>query len=179
MTTVQSRERLVTWLQDADAMEQEAETLSISKASRVAHDLELKLRAEQHMQKTQQQSASVQQCWDLVGGGVPALKGMLGSVTVGMRAAGKALMTDEVAKGVSISDAFEHLEIPTHRALVVATRVASQTQVAQNCKNILQQQYRDGRITPRASGSNHARVSRTPITVRRHRQAVNRIVSTL
>ena len=121
-------------------MEQEAETLSIAKASRVAHYLELKLRAEQHVQKTQQQSASVQQCSDLIGGGVPTVKGMLGSVTAGMRAAGKASMTDEVAKGVSISDAFEHLEIATHRALVVATRVAGQTQVAQNCKNILQQQ---------------------------------------
>ncbi len=126
-------------------MEQEAETLSTAKASRVAHYPAFKLRPEQHVQKTQQQSASVRQCPDLVCGSVPTVKGMLGSVTVSMRAAGDALMTDEVmtdevAKGVSISDAFEHLEIATHRALVVATRVAGQTQAAQSCKNILQQE---------------------------------------
>lgn len=50
------------------------------------------------------------------------------------------MMTDEVTKGVGISYAFEHLEIASYRALVVAARSAGEQEVAQICEDILQQE---------------------------------------
>ncbi|MEA9763051.1 ferritin-like domain-containing protein [Xanthomonas campestris] len=140
MTTMQSRERLVKWLQDAYAMEKEAETMMKAMAARTEHYPELKHRIEQHVQETQQQSAGVQRCLELLDGSIPTAKGMLSSVLASMHAAGNSMMTDEVTKGVGISYAFEHLEIASYRALVVAARIAGEQQVAQICEDILQQE---------------------------------------
>ena len=57
-----------------------------------------------------------------------------------MHAAGNAMMSDEVAKGVGISYAFEHMEIASYRALVTAARQAGEEDIAAVCEDILRQE---------------------------------------
>jgi len=61
-------ERLLKWLQDAYAMEQEAETMMKAMASRIENYPQLAARISQHVQETQGQSASLRQCIEALGG---------------------------------------------------------------------------------------------------------------
>lgn len=133
-------ERLLKWLQDAYAMEQEADTMLTATAKRIEHYPELKARIELHITETQQQSEQVRRCIELLGGSVPTLKSAVASVMAGVHAAGNSLMSDEVAKSVGISYAFEHMEIASYRAIVVAAREAGQMEIADICAGILEQE---------------------------------------
>ena len=55
------RERLLKWLQDAYAMEQEAETMMKAMASRIENYPQLAARIGQHVQETQGQAASLRE----------------------------------------------------------------------------------------------------------------------
>ncbi|UKE47638.1 MULTISPECIES: ferritin-like domain-containing protein [Xanthomonas translucens group] len=138
--TRSNTERLLKWLQDAYAMEQEASTMLTATAGRLEHYPQLKARIEQHITETKGQSEQVKRCIDLLGGTTPAIKGALASVMATVHAAGNSMMSDEVAKSLGISYAFEHLEVASYRALVIAAKQADQPQIAEICSTILDQE---------------------------------------
>ncbi|HYG05436.1 MAG TPA: ferritin-like domain-containing protein [Stenotrophomonas sp.] len=140
MTTQPTHERLLQWLQDAYAMEQEAETLLTAMGGRLEHYGELRARIEQHVGETKAQAEKLKRCIEHLGGSTPAVKGMIATMMAGMHAAGNAMMSDEVAKGVGISYAFEHMEIATYRALVIAAQEAGRDDIADICGEILQEE---------------------------------------
>lgn len=133
-------ERLLKWLQDAYAMEQEANTMLTATAGRLEHYPELKARIEQHIAETRDQSEQVKRCIELLDGSLPTVKGAVASVMATVHAAGNSMMSDEVAKSLGVSYAFEHMEIASYRALVIAAKEAGQTQIAQICAAILDQE---------------------------------------
>jgi ferritin-like metal-binding protein YciE len=133
-------ERLLKWLQDAYAMEQEANTMLTATAGRLEHYPELKARIEQHIAETRDQSDQVKRCIELLDGSIPTIKGAVASVMATVHAAGNSMMSDEVAKSLGISYAFEHMEIASYRALVIAAKEAGQTQIAEICAAILDQE---------------------------------------
>jgi ferritin-like metal-binding protein YciE len=132
--------RLVEWLEDAFAMEQEAETLLKAMGGRIEHYPDLKARIEQHVVETQGQMQELEGCLEALGGSKPTLKAAAGSVMASMHAMGNAMMNDEVAKGVGISYAFEQMEIATYRALAIAARRAGQESIAERCLAIQAQE---------------------------------------
>lgn len=140
MTTQPTHERLLQWLQDAYAMEQEAETLLTAMGGRLEHYPELRNRIEQHVGETKLQAEKLKRCIEQLGGSTPGVKGMLATMMAGMHAAGNAMMSDEVAKGVGISYAFEHMEIASYRALVLAAQQAGREDIASVCEEILQEE---------------------------------------
>lgn len=133
-------ERLLKWLQDAHAMEQEAETMMKAMASRIENYPELAARIGQHVQETQQQAASLRKCVESLGGSVPTTKGLFASMTAAIHAAGNSMMEDEVVKGIGLSFGFENTEIATYRALVIAAERAGATDIAAVCGQILQEE---------------------------------------
>jgi ferritin-like metal-binding protein YciE len=140
MTTRTTEERLLKWLQDAYAMEQEAETMLKAMAGRIEHYPELKVRIERHVQETQGQSERLRACIGQLGGAVPTVRSALGDVMATAHALGNSMMSDEVAKGVGISYAFEHMEIATYRALMIAAAEAGKKEVARICEEILDEE---------------------------------------
>ncbi|MBJ6979342.1 ferritin-like domain-containing protein [Luteimonas sp. MC1895] len=138
--TTHNHERLLSWLQDAYAMEQEAETMMAAMASRIEHYPELRTRIEQHIEETRQQASQVAACIEQLGGSLPTAKSTIAKGMAAIHAAGNAMMSDEVAKGIGISYAFEHMEIATYRALVVAARRVGQDEVERVCQAILEQE---------------------------------------
>jgi len=133
-------EMLLKWLQDAYALEQEAETMLKAMAGRIEHYPELKARLETHVEETRQQAAQVRACIEQLGGSVPVARSIVADLMATLHAAGNAMMSDEVAKGVGIGYAFEHMEIACYRALAVAAREAGRADVAATCESILQQE---------------------------------------
>lgn len=138
--TRSNTERLLKWLQDAYAMEQEANTMLTATAGRLEHYPELKARIERHITETQDQSEQVKHCIELLGGSTPTIKGAVASVMATVHAAGNSMMSDEVAKSLGISYAFEHMEVASYRALVIAAKQADQPQIAKICAAILDQE---------------------------------------
>lgn len=136
----QASKRLLGWLEDAYAMEQEAETMMKAMAGRIENYPELKQRIEHHVQETKWQAEQIAECINQLGGSVPDMKGAFAKAMAGMHAMGNAMMSDEVAKGVGISYAFEHMEVATYRALVLAARREGQEAVAEACEGILRQE---------------------------------------
>lgn len=65
------------WLQDAYAMEQEAETMLKAMAGRLEHYPELRARIQAHVEETRQQSSQLETCIARLDGSVPAARGML------------------------------------------------------------------------------------------------------
>lgn len=133
-------ERLLKWLQDAYAMEQEAETMMKAMASRIENYPHLAARIGQHVQETQQQAGSLRECIEALGGSVPTAKGLFASMTAAIHAAGNSLMEDEVVKSIGISFGFENTEIATYRALVIAAERAGAHDIAAVCGQILQEE---------------------------------------
>lgn len=138
--TRSNTERLLKWLQDAYAMEQEANTMLTATAGRLEHYPELKARIEQHINETRDQSEQVKRCIELLDGSIPSIKGAVASVMATVHAAGNSMMSDEVAKSLGVSYAFEHMEVASYRALVIAAKEAGQTQIAEICAAILDQE---------------------------------------
>ncbi|KAF1704051.1 ferritin-like domain-containing protein [Pseudoxanthomonas suwonensis] len=136
-STRSTTERLLMWLQDAYAMEQEAETMLKAMAGRLEHYPELRARIQAHVEETRQQSSQLETCIARLDGSVPAARGMLADAMAAMHAAGNSMMSDEVAKGVGISYAFEHMEIASYRALVIAAREAGHEDIAAVCSRLL------------------------------------------
>lgn len=136
MTTEIDR-RLVGWLEDAYAMEQEAETMLKAMASRIKHYPAFQQRIEQHVSETQQQMQNLEQCLQELDASKPTAKAAIGSAMATVHAMGNAMMDDEVAKGVGIAYAFEQMEVASYRALIIAARRAERPRIAAICEQIL------------------------------------------
>ncbi|MCW0454194.1 ferritin-like domain-containing protein [Xanthomonas sacchari] len=138
--TRSNTERLLKWLQDAYAMEQEANTMLTATAGRLEHYPQLKASIEQHVNETRDQSEQVKRCIEILDGSIPTIKGTVASVMASVHAAGNSMMSDEVAKSLGVSYAFEHMEIASYRSLVIAAKEAGQTEIADICAAILDQE---------------------------------------
>ncbi|WP_149193793.1 ferritin-like domain-containing protein [Luteimonas suaedae] len=138
--SMSNRERLLKWLQDAYAMEQEAETMMKSMAGRLKHYPELEARIEAHIAETQQQAEEVKGCIERLDGSTPKAKSAAASVMASVQALGNAMMSDEVVKGVGICYGFEHMEAVSYRALVIAAEAAGEPEVGEVCRRIQQQE---------------------------------------
>lgn len=138
--SMSNRERLLKWLQDAYAMEQEAETMMKSMVGRLEHYPELEARIEAHIAETRQQAEEVKGCIERLDGSTPMAKSAAASVMASVQALGNAMMSDEVVKGVGICYGFEHMEVASYRALAIAAEAAGEPEVGEICKRILQQE---------------------------------------
>lgn len=137
---VKRNERLLKWLQDAYAMEQEAETMMKAMASRIEHYPALGQRIALHVEETRSQAATLKECIHSLDGSTPTAKSMLASLGATLSAAGNSMMEDEVIKGLGLSTAFEHMEIATYRALIQAATRAGASDIAAVCEQILQEE---------------------------------------
>lgn len=130
-------ERVIQWLRDAHSMESEAETMLKAMASRIEHYPELKQRIEQHVTETQSQARRIQARLEKLGSTTPTAQNLIAHTMATMHAAGNAMMTDEVVKGLGISYAFEHMEIASYRNLMFAAEAAADAETVALCREIL------------------------------------------
>lgn len=128
------------WLRDAHAMEKQAEKMLTSQASRLEHYPQLKQRIEEHVTETQNQSEKLEHCLTLLGTDASTMKDMGAQLSAFGQAVGGMMAEDEVVKGGIASFAFENFEIANYKAIIVAAEMASQPEVAQICKEILQEE---------------------------------------
>lgn len=135
-----ARDELADWLRDAHAMEMQAETMLKGQAKRLENYPEVKARIEQHVTETQQQARDVQQCLKSLGEDTSAMKDAGAKTMAMIQAMGGMTMSDEVIKGAIASYAFEHVEVATYTVLIAAAQAAGESNIAQTCERILEQE---------------------------------------
>jgi ferritin-like metal-binding protein YciE len=139
-TMTDPKDHVLAWLRDAHAAEEQAETMLSTMSGRLEHYPELKARIDQHISESQRQAEAVRGCLERLGSSPSAIK-EAGTKLMGFAQSFSGVFTsDEVVKGVLASYAFEHMEIASYKMLIVAAREVGDTQTAQVCEQILQEE---------------------------------------
>jgi ferritin-like metal-binding protein YciE len=135
-----AEERLMEWLRDAHAAEQQAETMLTGVASRLENYPDLKARIEQHIRETQRQADLVRGCIERRGGSTSMIKDAGGKMMAFGQAMSGMFVGDEVMKGSIASYAFEAMEIASYRILITTAEQVGDQETARICEQILQEE---------------------------------------
>lgn len=130
-------EHLMDWLRDAHAMEEQAETMLKSMASRIQSYPDLHRRIQQHIEETREQQRLVRGCIERRGGDTSLLKDLTAKTMAAFQGFSGAFASDEVVKGGMFSFAFENLEIAAYSQLQEAANYVGDAETAEICGRIL------------------------------------------
>lgn len=134
------RDRLVQWLRDAHAMEEQAETMLDAQASRIESYPQLRSRIEDHKAETQRQAKRIEDCLDKLGEDTSSMKDIAGKATAMFQGLSGMLVGDEVVKGAMASYTFEHFEVSAYKALIAAAEACGESAVAEVCRENLKEE---------------------------------------
>ena len=135
-----AEERLMEWLRDAHAAEEQAETMLSGMALRIENYPELKARIEQHIGETQRQAERVRKCIERRGENTSTIKDAGGKMLGFGQAISGMFVGDEVMKGSIACSAFEAMEIASYRILIDTARQVGDEETAQTCEQILREE---------------------------------------
>lgn len=135
-----AEERLMEWLRDAHAAEEQAKTMLSGMASRIQNYPELKARIEQHERETERQAELVRGCIERRGGSTSAIKDAGAKMIAMGQAMSGMFVGDEVMKGTIASTAFEAMEIASYTILIAAAEQVGDMETARVCREILREE---------------------------------------
>ena len=135
-----AEERLMEWLRDAHAAEEQALTMMTGVVSRLENYPQLKARLQQHVQETQRQAELVRGCIERRGGSTSMIKDA-GAKMIAMGQAMSGLFVgDEVMKGTIANAAFEAMEISSYRILIATADHVGDQETKRVCEQILREE---------------------------------------
>lgn len=135
-----AEERLMEWLRDAHAMEQQAETMLSALAGRIENYPQVKAKIEEHLAETRAQARELQACIERRGGDTSTAKDLAAKfVAMGQGLSGH-FVGDEIIKGGMASYTFEHMEIASYTVLIAAAEAVGDSHTARVCEEILRQE---------------------------------------
>jgi ferritin-like metal-binding protein YciE len=135
-----AEERLMEWLRDAHAAEEQAETMLSRFADRLEHYPELKARISEHVRETQRQAEKVRKCIERRDGSTSTVK-VAGAKFIGLgQALSGIFVGDEVIKGALASRAFEAMEIASYKILAKAAQQVGDAETATVCGQIMREE---------------------------------------
>ncbi len=135
-----SKDRLLQWLRDAHAMEEQAETMLNGLLSRLESYPELRERINQHVGETKGQAARLRTCLEQLGEDTSTLKDAGGKLLAMAQSLSGVFAGDEVMKGSLASYTFEHMEIASYTILIAAAESLGETEVARACEQNLREE---------------------------------------
>jgi ferritin-like metal-binding protein YciE len=140
MQMATAEERLMEWLRDAHAAEEQAETMLSGMASRIENYPQLKARLEQHLQETTRQAELVRGCIERRGGSTSMIKDAGAKMIAMGQAMSGMFVGDEVMKGTIASAAFEAMEISSYRILIATAEQVGDQETKRVCEQILREE---------------------------------------
>lgn len=135
--TTSVKDNLLDWLRDAHAMEEQAEKMLSTTASRLENYPELKARLERHLEETRRQGQLVKGCIERLGGSTSTMKDLGAKIIAMGQGLSGLFVSDEVVKATMASYTFEHFEICSYRALIAAAEAAGDVETRRVCEQIL------------------------------------------
>ena len=131
------RERLVEWLRDAYAAEEQAQTMLARTASQNEGYPSFRAGLERHGELSADQANRLKSCLDELGEGTSLIKNLTGQLTALGQTLGGYVVGDEPAKAVLATATFAYMEVSSYRILVSAAEAAGEPRVAEVCRALL------------------------------------------
>jgi ferritin-like metal-binding protein YciE len=135
-----AEERLMEWLRDAHAAEEQAKTMLSGMARRIENYPELKARIEQHIRETERQAELVRGCIERRGGSTSTIKDTSAKMLAMGQAMSGMFVGDEVMKGSIASSAFEAMEIASYKILIATAEQVGDQETKRVCEEILREE---------------------------------------
>ena len=135
-----NQELLVSWLRDAHAMEKGLVSTLEKHAKDAKRHPELRSRIEQHVTETRRHAELVEQCLQQLGEKPSNIKNAMAQVMGTFQGLTTGAFKDEEIKNGLSDYAVEHFEIGCYRALVEASRLIGQDDIARVCEQILHEE---------------------------------------
>lgn len=135
-----AEKRLIEWLRDAHAMEEQAEQMLRAQASRIENYPEIKQRIEKHIDETVNQGKQLESCLARYDESPSTVKDTTGKMSAMGQAIGGMFSGDEIVKGSIASYTFEHMEIASYRVLVATAEEVGDAETKRVCEAILKEE---------------------------------------
>lgn len=135
-----AEKRLVEWLRDAHAMEQQAEKMMKTQAGRIENYPEVVEQLERHIEETVRQGTKIESCLARYDESASGLKDLGGKITALGQTFSGMFTGDEVVKGCLAWTTFEHFEIASYRILVAAADEVGDQETKRVCEEILKEE---------------------------------------
>ena len=134
------RERLVHWLRDAHAAEEQAHSLLMRTASQIEGYPAFRGGLEKHGQQSSEQADELKALLEWMGEGPSAIKSLAGQLTAFGQTLGGYVTSDEPVKALLAISSFAHMEVTGYRTLAVAAEEADQGEIAAVARKLLLQE---------------------------------------
>jgi ferritin-like metal-binding protein YciE len=135
-----SSERLMEWLRDAHAMEEQSEHMLHNTARRLEHYPDLRSQFEKHRQESIRQAQRIKACIKRRGGETSTIKDTAAKVIAFAQGASGLFVGDEVVKATLAVDTFEHMEIASYKILVAAAEAVGDPETRSACEENLREE---------------------------------------
>lgn len=134
------RDRVVEWLRDAHAAEEQANTMLRKTASQIEGHPEFRAGLERHGQLSDSQASRLKACLEQFGESTSAIKTLTGQITAFAQTMSGYVVGDEPVKALLAVSSYAQMEITSYRILVAAAETAGTGEVATVCRTLLREE---------------------------------------
>ncbi len=134
------KEQLISWLNDAYAMEEQITKVLENHAKDAKDHPTLQARLQQHLEETRRHADLDKQMIQQLGGETSSLKSGISGMMGRMQGMTTALASDELVKDAISDYSTETFEIASYRALIAAAKQAQEPQIIEVCERIIQEE---------------------------------------
>jgi len=135
-----AKEQLISWLNDAYAMEQGLIPVLENHAKDAERQMpQAAARIRQHITETRQHAERMEQCIRQLGGSTSKLKSTLSYIMGTMQGVSTGVFQDEPVKNALMDYGAEQFEVACYKALITAARDLGEQTVAKSCEQNMQE----------------------------------------
>ncbi len=134
------RDLYLSWLNDAYAMEKNVEEVLEDHSSQAKDFPDIQGKIDEHLQVTRSQADRVKQCIERNGGKVSSVKSGMANLMGSLTGKTTSMAKDRIVKNALADYAAENFEIASYTAIVDAANTLGDTQTAQVCQGIIQEE---------------------------------------
>lgn len=135
-----ARDRLVEWLRDAHAAEEQSEQMLSKFAGRIENYPALKEQIHRHIEETRGQARRLKTCLERYDDSSSTLKDTFGKMMAFAQGMSGVFVDDEIIKGSMAAYTFEHMEIASYRILIAAADAVGDMETRKICEQILEEE---------------------------------------
>lgn len=128
------RDELISWLNDAYAMELTNIKILEGHIEDMAHFPEIQMKLQQHLGETRQHAERMKRCIEGIGAKISRGKAGLGKVLGVLQGRSSSMFNDDVVKDVLSESATEHFEVASYRSLIAAAEQLGESRVVEACQ---------------------------------------------
>ena len=132
-----ARERVIEWLRDIHAAEEQAHTLLQKTARQIEGHAEFCAGLDRHAELSKQQAARLKDCLDELGEGTSALKVATGQASALIQSLSGYVVGDEPIKALLAISSFTQMEASSYRILSAGARIAGLDKATSLCRSHL------------------------------------------